>query len=121
MRSIRWEECTSRQMESSNISVVKQWANDAGGKFKNVVGEAIDELIGTMARRSAALDMTGLCEYEASEAWTKTMIRKLREPTLPGYAPVSLEQCYRADQEIWLRVSDALRVAVTVFYRSWPQ
>ena len=112
MRSIRWEECTSRQMESSNISVVKQWANDAGGKFKNVVGEAIDELIDTMARRSAALDMAGLCEYEASDAWTKTMIRKLREPTLPGYARVSLEQCYRADQEIWLRVSDKCRTGV---------
>ena len=76
-------------MESSKISIDKQWANDAGGKFKNVVGEAIDELIGTMARRIAALDMAGLCEYEASDAWTKIMIRKLlKEPTLPGYARV---------------------------------
>ena len=51
------------------ISIDKQWANDAGGKFENVVGEAIDELIGTMARRSAVLDMAGLCDYEASDAW----------------------------------------------------
>ena len=89
MRFIRWEECTSRRMESSKISIDKQWTNDAGGKFKNVDGEAIDELIVTMARRSAALDMAGLCDSEASDAWTKIMIRKLlKEPTLPGYARV---------------------------------
>ena len=58
-----------------------------------------------MARRSAALHIAGLCEYEASDAWTKILIRKLREPTLPGYARVSLGQCYRAEQELWLRVS----------------
>ena len=65
-----------------------------------------------MARRRAAVDMAGLCEYEASDAWTKIIIRKLREPTLPGYARDSLEQCYRADQEFWLRVSDECRTGV---------
>ena len=40
------------------------------------------------------------------------MIRKFREPTLLGYARLSLEQCYSADKEFWLRVSDSCRTGV---------
>ena len=112
-------------MESSEISIDNQWANDAGGKFKNVVGEAIDELIGTMAPRSAALDIAGLCEYEASDAWTIIIIRKLREPLYLGMrgflwnsATVLTKSCGSGFRT---NAGPALRVAVTEFYRSRPQ
>ena len=69
MRFISWEECTSRGMESSKSLLTNSGQMTRVASLRTSLERPLTSSHGYHGSRSAALDMAGLCDYEASDAW----------------------------------------------------
>jgi hypothetical protein len=104
---IAWSEATKREMELRGEKKDKSWAADAAGVLRERVvstGGRADtssdlKLSFALRRRGLAFEMADIMSYHTHELLvSKLLAAYLRDP-MPGFAPVTLEQLARADQE----------------------
>ena len=62
-----------------------------------------------LTRRSAALDIVDLVDFETPQLWTKTLVAVVQAPPVAGYVKVTLEQAQKADRKLWENIASDCR------------
>ena len=62
------------------------------------------EFAQALTRRALAFDLMGVCSFSVMEKFHLLGYLQMLPP--PGYSPVSMEQCMRADRAAWVRISE---------------
>jgi hypothetical protein len=115
VRYLSWEECTKREDEVQGVKKDVTWKPNSQGLVtevrsdRAVPADLSSDLLLRYApqRRSAALDMGGLCSFEAHEALAEYM-----RPPPHGFARLSLAQLERADREVFTRLAESTRAGL---------
>jgi hypothetical protein len=110
---ITWEQSTKRESEIHGVKTEKAWHVDASGFLKaseTPVPASADvrsdlRLLWAMRRRAIALEMTDLASYETMDAVSERLLAAYLETPLEGFARVSFEQLFRADQYLFTTLS----------------
>lgn len=116
--TLRWispEKCCSRQQELQGEKKESRFKFDpvkavfvSAGAEPNTTANLQGELLvrNAFVRRALAYDQSAMISFTVHMAWVDALFRKLHEPTIPGYQPVSLAQCLAADKQLWIRMSE---------------
>ena len=64
------------------------------------------EFAQALTRRALAFDLMGVCSFSVMEKFHQFLLGYLQMLPPPGYSPVSMEQCMRADRAAWVRISE---------------
>ena len=113
---IKPEACTSRAQEMQQIKkdTRLQLEHDGTIKLNKTKAEASCnvgtelELRGALARRSLALDLSGVASYLTMEKWVHNLFVALQRPQPPGFSKVALTQIVECDKQLFIRASHAL-------------
>ena len=62
-----------------------------------------------LTRRGVALEMAGVCSFQEHEAYTRSLLAHVHRQPPPGYQAPTLDQLFRADREVWVRISEVVR------------
>lgn len=102
--------CGSRDAEIVNDAKngQKQLVTIEQGALKTLSGESMDNVdVGTemklmyaLQRRGLAFDLVGLMSWETHLLWTTKLFRALMVEVPTGFAPPTLQQLIRCDQEV---------------------
>ena len=100
VKYVGWGDCTTRRQELEGTKVDQTWKAAAAGYLRAATeashGRAVvADLLGfrqATVRRAAALDIAGVCSFEAAELWSGILFGALQAPRIPGFGTVTLEQ-----------------------------
>ena len=113
VRYVAWERCASRAAEAQLEPEGPGLKLNADGVFVRAdVRHAIAELDGelrwdyALRRRNLAMDLAGLCKYEAAGLWTEVMKKSYLAKVLPGTRRVSWAQLLEADKALFTYVAE---------------
>ena len=67
-----------------------------------------------LRRRSLAVDLTGLIDFQTMETWHEKMFECLAKQAPSGYRQTSMEQCKEADKMLWTMLAERIRGNVKV-------
>ena len=67
-----------------------------------------------LRRRSLAVDLTGLIDFQTMETWHEKMFECLAKQAPSGYRQTSMEQCKEADKMLWTMLAERTRGNVKV-------
>lgn len=108
VKHIPWEKRTSRDQEVVEEYEVPGLKLNEDGIFVQVPSCGPDanlssELLWDLAMRrcDVAMDISGLCTYEAASLWTEALKAAYLAPPPPGYRRVSWAQLRNADKKLW--------------------
>ena len=111
VRYMAWEKCTSRDQEVMDEPEIPGLRLTADGTFKQDVNpDGRTDLSGeflwdyALRRRSVAMDIGGLLNFETGDQWTETLKEHVLKTPPPGYRKVSWAQIRAADEALWTTV-----------------
>ena len=116
-----WNKLASRSDESQLNKKDLQLVFDSQGNLKmsKKETEALSDLKGeiqirqALRRRSLAVDLTGLIDFQIQETWHEKMFECLAKQSPAGYRQTSMEQCKEADKMLWTMLAERTNVKVT--------
>ena len=105
----KWEKCTRRRQELVDVQSDKFWKPGADGtvrEHQEVQRPTADftdvlSLRYVLTRRSIAMDIAGLCMYEAHELWVEALLEELTSEPPDGFLHISTDQLQKADTQVW--------------------
>ena len=123
-----WSKLASRSDELQLNKKDLQLTFDASGNLKMSKKEleAHSDLKGeiqvrqALRRRSLAVDLTGLIDFQIQEQWHEKMFECLAKPAPSGYKQTSMEQCKEADKMLWTMLAERTRGNVGVTLAAKP-
>ncbi|CAE7203520.1 slc10a7 [Symbiodinium sp. CCMP2592] len=62
-----------------------------------------------LSRRGLALEMAGVCSFQVHEEYSRSLLEHLHRPPPPKFDPPGIDSLLRADREMWIRVSEAVK------------
>jgi hypothetical protein len=108
VKHIPWEKRTSRDQEVVEEYEVPGLKLNENGIFVQVPSAGPDANLSSelpwdlaMRRCDVAMDIAGLCTYEAASLWTEALKAAYLAPPPPGYRRVSWAQLRNADKKLW--------------------
>ena len=123
-----WSKLASRSDELQLNKKDLQLTFDANGNLKMSKKEleAQSDLKGeiqvrqALRRRSLAVDLTGLIDFQVQETWHEKMFECLAKQAPSGYKQTSMEQCKEADKMLWTMLAERTRGNVRVALAAKP-
>eukprot|EP00434_Breviolum_minutum_P036075 symbB.v1.2.031949.t1/scaffold3768.1/size50661/2 len=123
-----WSKLASRSDELQLNKKDLQLTFDANGNLKMSKKEleAQSDLKGeiqvrqALRRRSLAVDLTGLIDFQVQETWHEKMFECLAKQAPSGYKQTSVEQCKEADKTLWTMLAERTRGNVRVALAAKP-
>ena len=117
-----WSKLASRSDELQLNKKDLQLVFDSQGNLKmsKKETEALSDLKGeiqirqALRRRSLAVDLTGLIDFQIQETWHEKMFECLAKQSPAGYRQTSMEQCKEADKMLWTMLAERTRGNVKV-------
>ena len=117
-----WSKLASRSDELQLSKKDLQLVFDSQGNLKmsKKETEAHSDLKGeiqirqALRRRSLAVDLTGLIDFQTMETWHEKMFECLAKQAPSGYRQTSMEQCKEADKMLWTMLAERTRDNVKV-------
>jgi hypothetical protein len=120
VKHVTWEQATKRESELHGVKTERAWHVDASGFLKET--ETLEpasadvrsdlRLLWAMRRRGIAFEMADLASYETMEAASDRLLAAYLETPIEGFARVSLDQLFRADQFLFSKLSELCRHGV---------
>ena len=65
-----------------------------------------------LQRRALAFDQATLISWDIHDSWISSLFHRMEESPPVGYAPVSLDQCLRADRRLFVRMAETCRASI---------
>ena len=117
-----WNKLASRSDELQLNKKDLQLVFDSQGNLKmsKKETEAYSDLKGeiqirqALRRRSLAVDLTGLIDFQTQETWHEKLFECLAKQAPSGYRQTSMEQCKEADKVLWTMLAERTRGNVKV-------
>ena len=113
VRYIPWEKCTSRDEEILDESEEPGLKLNAEGVFVQTPAKGPDADVSgelrwdlALRRRCLAMDVAGLCSFEAGVLWHEAMKAAYLASPPPGYRRVTWAQLLNADRALFKKVSE---------------
>ena len=121
LRWLDWSKLSKRQQELQGVEREPHFRLDPSGGVLRIVEKA-DGLSADVSsdlrvrfalmRRALAYESAGLVSFDVGMQWVDYLFAALLRPPLDGYAPVSLAQLIRADQELWRVMAEDTRAGI---------
>ena len=65
-----------------------------------------------LQRRALAFDQATLISWDLHDSWISSLFHRMEESPPSGYAPVSLDQCLRADRRLFVKMAEECRSSI---------
>ena len=121
LRYIQIDECATRAQElmgtKKTFDAVKVDANKnlrLSTESAEVVANISSDLMvrNALMRRALAYDLAALITFSVQEKWILKLFRLMAAVPLSGFRAISMEQCLRADQQLFISMQEATRATI---------